>query len=86
MENKSSINISKLTSDKGVKKLDLQNIKSLRHDSISGGFRESNPVILSNNYKNNGDKEVRIYFRKKIFRKIIFLNKLALNIILYFLR
>jgi len=72
MENKSSINISKLTSDKGVKKLDLQNIKSLRHDSILGGFRESNPVILSNNYKNNGDKEVRIYLRKKIFRKIIF--------------
>lgn len=86
MENKSSINISKLTSDKGVKKLDLQNIKSLRNDSISGGFRESNPVILSNNYKNNGDKEVRIYLRKKICIKIIFLNILDLNIILYFLR
>jgi hypothetical protein len=60
MENKSSINISKLTSDKGVKKLDLQNIKSMRHDSISGGFRENNPVILTSNQKHYEDKEVRV--------------------------
>ena len=35
MENKSSINISKVVSERGVKKLDLQSIKSLRHDSIT---------------------------------------------------
>jgi hypothetical protein len=57
MENKSSLNISKVVSDRGVKKLDLQSIKSLRHDSITN-IKENTPVLLTSNHKSPEDKEV----------------------------